>query len=193
MQSRAWLEGDVLGHAGFAPPRRVIGPLFRQIQPIIHRQAGVVVGNRQRYRHLTIVPLAQLAAILPRHADRVLPLLGKARVVDNPRHDRAVALDLRHNQLAHFGQYFLIRPSRDTDEMQQRLVLRRRPPRRRLRRHRLNALALARQHQPRAIIAQRSAPIGVTNHPRQFLNVSTKPQSTRPHRFEIHADPQPNA
>ncbi len=34
MQSRAWLEGDVLGHAGFAPPRRVIGPLFRQIQPI---------------------------------------------------------------------------------------------------------------------------------------------------------------
>jgi hypothetical protein len=42
-----------------------------------------VIGNRQRHRDLTIVLLAKLAAILPRHPDRVPPLLGKAGVVDN--------------------------------------------------------------------------------------------------------------
>jgi hypothetical protein len=41
-----------------------------------------------------IVLLAKLAAVLPRHPDRVPPLLGKAGVVDNPRFNRPVTLDL---------------------------------------------------------------------------------------------------
>ncbi len=66
-------------------------PVFRQIEPIGHWQAGGVVGQRQRHRHLAIVLLAELAAILPRHADRVPPLLGKAGIVDDPRLDRPAA------------------------------------------------------------------------------------------------------
>ena len=52
----------------------------------------MAIGQRQRYRHLAIVLLAELTAILPRHADRMPSLLGKARVVDDPGRDRAVPL-----------------------------------------------------------------------------------------------------
>jgi hypothetical protein len=55
--------------------------------------------------------------------------------------------DARHH-LTHLGQYLLIRPR--TYKVQQRLVLGRRPIRCRHRRHRLNALALARHDQSHA-------------------------------------------
>ncbi len=53
-----------------------------------------MIGDRQRHRDLAIVLLAELAAILPRHADRMPALLGKAGVVDDPGLDRPVPLDL---------------------------------------------------------------------------------------------------
>ncbi len=59
-----------------------------------------MVGQRQRHRDLTIILLAELAAILPGHPDRVLPLLGKAGVVDDPGLDRPVSLDRRQHRLA---------------------------------------------------------------------------------------------
>jgi hypothetical protein len=48
----------------------------RQIEPAGNGQAGVVVGQRQRHRDLAVVLLAQLAALLPRDAHRVLALLS---------------------------------------------------------------------------------------------------------------------
>ncbi len=67
---------------------------------------------------MAIILLAELAAILPRHADRVLALLGKAGVVDDPRLDRSMALDLRQNQLADLAQDLLVRPAPFADEVQ---------------------------------------------------------------------------
>ena len=55
----------------------------------------MVIGDRQRHCNLTITLLAELAAVLPRHGNRVPPLLGKTRVVDDPRIDRPMALDCR--------------------------------------------------------------------------------------------------
>jgi DNA topoisomerase III len=49
------------------------------------------------------------------------------------------------------------------------------PFRRRNRRHRLDALALARHHQPHAIIAKRFNPIRVPDYARQTLDVRRKP------------------
>src|SRR3982074_2890570 len=98
-------------------------------------------------RVLTIVLLAKLAAILPRYTDRILSLLGKPRIVDDPCFDRPVALHLRQHQFPHLGKPPLVRPLALANKMQQRLMLGRRPFRRRNRRHRLNALALARHHQ----------------------------------------------
>jgi hypothetical protein len=54
-------------------------------------------------------------------------------------------------------------------------VLGRDPRRRRYRRNRLDALALARQQQAPAIITQRLRPIGMPNHLGQRLNIGRKP------------------
>ena len=57
-------------------------------------------------------------------------------------------------------------------------MLRRRAMRRRDRRHRLHALALARHHQAGAIIPQRPLAILVANHARKPLDIRRKPQFT---------------
>ena len=57
-------------------------------------------------------------------------------------------------------------------------MLRRRPLRRRNRRHRLNALALARHHQTQAIIAKRLGPVRMPDHARERLHIGRKPRFT---------------
>jgi hypothetical protein len=102
------------------------------------------------------------------------------------RLDRTVLLDRRQHHLPHLGQHLLVRPGCDTDKVQQRLMLCRRPRRSRPRSHRLHALALAWQHQPGAIITQRANPIGVTNHARKPLHISRKPRLAVVAVIEIH-------
>ena len=70
----------------------------------------MMIGQRQRHRHLAIVLLAKLPAILPRHADRMLALLGKAGVVDDPGLDRAMPFHRRQHHLAHLREHLLVRP-----------------------------------------------------------------------------------
>src|SRR6266404_3901123 len=133
-----------------------------------------MVRNRQRHRDLTIGFLAELSAILMLHAYRMLSLFGETRVIDDPRLDRPLPFHGRQHHLAYLGQHLLVRPGRDTDKMQQRLMLRRRPRRRRLRGHRLNTLALARKYQPGAIITQRANPVGVPEHARKPRHIRRK-------------------
>jgi len=102
-------------------------------------------------------------------------LLGKAGVVDDPGFDRAVLFDQRQGELLYSAENPLIRPRRVGDEMQQRLVLGRNPGRRRHRRDRLDALALARQQQAQAIITQRRRPIGMPDHLGERLDIGAKP------------------
>jgi hypothetical protein len=64
------------------------------------------------------------------------------------------------------------------DKMQQRLVLRRRSLRCRHRRHRLDALALTRQHQTRAIVSQRTGSIRMANHAHKPLDIRRKSKFT---------------
>src|SRR6185503_6070082 len=54
------------------------------------------------------------------------------------------------------------------------------------RRHRLHALALARQHEPRAIVAQRTDPILVADHARKPLDIGRKPHLTGIAVAKIH-------
>ena len=85
----------------------------------------MVIGDRQRHCNLTIIPLAELAAVLRRHANRVPPLLGKTRVVDDPRIDRPMALDCRQHHLAYLLSRLTKAPRRRnavaTDAAPQRL------------------------------------------------------------------------
>src|SRR5690348_1506918 len=114
------LEVDLFWNLHLAPPISVRDPLSRQIETIGDRQARGVIGYRQRYRHLTIVLFAELAAILPRNAYRMLALLRKARVIDDPRLNRTMLLDLRQNHVSHFCQNRFVRPASFANEMQQR-------------------------------------------------------------------------
>src|SRR5215217_6359518 len=102
-----------------------------------------MIGQRQADRDLAIVLLAELAAILTRHPDRVTAFLRKAGVVDDPGLDRAAAFDDRQGQLLYPAEHPLVRPRRVGDEMQQRPVLGRDPGRRRYRCDRLDALTPA--------------------------------------------------
>ena len=144
------------------------------------------VGQRQRHRDLTVVLLAELPAVLPGDTDRVPPLLGKARVVDDPCLDRVVSLDLRQHHLAHFGQDVVVQPLALADEMQQRLMLGCDPRRSRQRRHRLDALALGGHDEAHAIVAQWSNPIGMADHTRQPVDIRCKPLVTGGCRAPSH-------
>jgi hypothetical protein len=150
----------------------------------------MAIGDRQRYRGLAIVLLAELAAILPRHPHRMPTLLRKAGIIDNPGLDRAVPLQRWQHQLAHLGQDLLVRPGRLADKMQQRLMLRRRPLGSRDRRQRLDALALARHQQAHTIVPKRCRTIGMTDHARKLANVLRKPLLALVHSRKIHlSDP----
>ena len=63
-----------------------------------------MIGDRQGHGDLAIVLLAKLAAILPRNPDRMSPLLGEARVIDDPSFNRPVALYGRQYHLTDLGQ-----------------------------------------------------------------------------------------
>src|ERR1700674_2708615 len=186
---RLGLELDVLRHSCLGPTAVILGPVFRQIQPIGHRQARRVVGNRQRYGDLAVRLLAQLPAVLGRHPNRMPSLLGKARVVDDPGRDRSMTLDLRQHHLANLGQNRLVRPSPLADKMQQRLMLCRSSPRRRDRSHRLNALALTRHHQAPAIVAQWPSPIRMPDHAHKTLDIVRKPRFNALRSAENHPNP----
>jgi len=148
-----------------------------------------MIGKRQRHRHLAIRLLAKLSAVLVRRPDRMPPLLGKARVVDDPGLDRAVTLDPWQHHLPHLGQYLFVGPSPLTDKMQQRLMLRRRSPRSRDRRHRLYALALTRHHQPHAVVAQWTSSIRVADHAHKLIDVEIEPPFNILRPVETHSRP----
>ena len=147
MRSAAWSGTHVVRHTGPATPGRVIGPCLGQIQAVGDGQAGVVVGNRQADRDLAVVLLAELATVLPCHADRMRAFLREAGVVDDPGADRPMPLDGGHHLLAHGGQHGLIGPVGLGDEVVQRLVRGLHPTGFHARGHRLDALAIAGKQQ----------------------------------------------
>ena len=50
---RLCLEADLFRHTRLAPTFVIFSPVLRQIQPIGHRQACMVIGNQQRHRVVT--------------------------------------------------------------------------------------------------------------------------------------------
>src|SRR5580704_13053595 len=104
----------------------------------------------------------------------MLPFLGKARVVDDPRFDRSVTFQLWQHQFPHLRENLLVRPSSLADKVQQRLMLGCGPFWRCDRGHRLHALAPARHHQAQAIIAKRLGPVRMPDHAREPIHIGQK-------------------
>src|SRR6478735_6391672 len=119
------------------------------------------------------------------------PLLWQSGIIDDPRLDRAVTLDLGQNHLAHLGQNPLVRPASFTDKMQKRLMLGGYPRRCRRSRDRLDALALTSQHQPSAIIAKWPLSVLVPDHARKSLDILRKPRFAALRPSPIHPQPPP--
>ena len=69
----------------------------RGVQAVGRRNAHRLIHEAERDRHLTVVLLPQVAAILARHPDRVGSLLGDSRIVNRPGHHAAVAIHLVEN------------------------------------------------------------------------------------------------
>lgn len=126
-----------------APP--VPRPRLGQIEPIGTGHAEHRIDQRDGDRDLTIVLLAARATVLARHPDGMQALLRDAGVIDDPRPHRGMALELRKQVVAGRAQHGALIPGRHGDKVMHRLVPRPHPPGVDLRRHRFNALALARE------------------------------------------------
>jgi len=113
---------------------------------------------------LAVLPLPELTAVLACHADRVLTLLGKTGIVDDPRFDRSLTLNRRRTISPTLANTFSSDQGDWPTKCMQRLVLRCRPIWRRYRRHRLDALTLARHYQAQAIISQWAGPVHMPDH-----------------------------
>ena len=98
-QLRLGLEHHLFRHAHPASTLIIVGPIARQIQLITDRQTAAFTRDRQRHRHPAVILLARLAAVLTRHPDRMLALLRKSRVVDDPGHRLAFGQQLGQHRL----------------------------------------------------------------------------------------------
>jgi hypothetical protein len=73
----------VLGYARRVAARRVVDPLLGQKQAQHDRDRHLVPGQGERDENLTVGTLAEAAAVLARHSDRMHALLGQGGVVDH--------------------------------------------------------------------------------------------------------------
>src|SRR5712671_4013162 len=71
------LKNARLRHFGFVPSRLIRGPIFRQIELIRDRQAGIMIGQRQRHCDLAVILLAELTAYCRVTPTECRPFLGK--------------------------------------------------------------------------------------------------------------------
>ena len=126
-----------LRHACLFAALWIVRPGRWQEQPHPDRQRHLAARQRQRDQHLRVRHLAQLAAILPRHPDRELALLGNTHVV-NHQH-RALAADLSIDLFGQHPPQRRVIPGGAADEMVQLLVAGQAKPLG----HRLDALASA--------------------------------------------------
>jgi hypothetical protein len=143
--------------------------------------------------------LAELTAILPGHPDRISPLLGKARVIDDPRFDRPATLDRRQHKPVRPGQHRSLRPRCVPRKIKQGLMLRgnlphgsspwAEGPRCGHCRHRFDTLALDRHQQTQAVIAHRLLSIGIAQHRAERLDIDRKSRFTPLPSNLVHSGP----
>jgi hypothetical protein len=174
------------GTPGDSPTDRVVGPLLWQIQSVGHRQATQMGGHRETHRHLAVVLLAQLAAVLPGYTHRVAAFLRKARVIHDPALDRFVSSDRWQHALTYAAQYRLIRPGCLRHQMQQRLVLRGGSLRRGHRRQWFHALSTLRRQQPDTVVLKRSDPVSMAQYRGQVGRISPEASFRASFIVEIH-------
>jgi hypothetical protein len=138
----AWPVGDRLGHPYHGTPLGIGTPVLGQEETQADADRHLGPGQGERDQRLAVGPLAELAAVLPLHADRVAALLRQGGVVHDQHRVRPA-----HQPVGGLDQLVLQRcrgPGGGRDEVVQLLGVARRDACR----HRLDALALAGRDQP---------------------------------------------
>jgi len=152
------LIADRVGNPDFRQTLTIRRPGFRQIQPGVEGGDLRRRGELQRHRHLATRHLSESPGVLTGHADRMLPLLGEARIVEDE--EPLVAEPAADPGLQSVEEVLLVPGARVEQLLQPLLVifgtwLDDLPPRR----HRLDALAVAvEQHTPEVSVAPASPP-----------------------------------
>ena len=171
-----------LKEGGGRYPRRatpgVVGdPVLRQIQRRPQRPRAAAGPQRRRHRHLAGGHLAQRAAVLPRHADRVRTLFREARLVEDQD-----ALALRQDRPQPFPQPLGV-PRRVGDEVLKGLIGRRlRDPRQ----HRRHRFAGAVAEQPIDVLAKRDALSPVPKAVLKLIEPTGQPSQEGPRALIEH-------
>ena len=83
-QLRLCLKDNLLGNACLPPPNRVLNPFLRKIQGPVQGGTGLLRPQIQRHRHLTVGRLPQSATVLTGYAHRVITLLWKGYLINEP-------------------------------------------------------------------------------------------------------------
>jgi hypothetical protein len=157
------------------------------------RQAGSPIRHGKADRHPTVLLLARLTAILPRHTHRMGALLRTSGVVHDPGHDRTALLHDRQYIVAHAAKQGLIAPWGLGHHMVQRLVHAPDAVRGQTHGHRLDALTLSRQQQSGAIGLQGNSTIDMPCGLHQAVKIGRKALLPGAWRFGVgaHADSLP--
>ncbi len=106
-------------HARRSATLSIPGPLLRKIQAHVDQRMLLTGDVTQKHAHLAVIDFAQATAPLPRHADRVLPLLGERRRIED---DHAIGLaNSRADLFRERRQQRLVVPRREANELLQAL------------------------------------------------------------------------
>lgn len=151
-------EHDALWNADLFPPRQVAGPRLGQVDAERDAAAPGLAGEVKARGHLAVVGAAERARVLPRHADRGLPLLREAGVIDDQRLDvRQLGVELEREPAAQLVVGPVAHRDALLEALPHRLDLGGRVHQ--ARRHRLDALALPVEQEARDVQAHGAAPL----------------------------------
>jgi len=145
-----------LRHTCRAAAFGIVRPLARKIQALAQPQAPGLAAQGQADGDATIVGFAHLFSVLPCYGHRMRTFPGKTGVVNDP------------------GAHGVIAPFGVGNQMMHRLMRRTHLLGMHSRRHRLNVLPAARQHQPLQIPARGLAAIRVRQHLDQCVAIGIK-------------------
>ena len=164
----------VLGHAGTVEPGGIARPALGQEQPQPHHHRHLARGQRQRHQRLAVGVLAKRRGILRRDADRVAALLGQRGVVDDQPGIVPANLSVG------LGEQRLLQrrgiPDAARDEVVQLVIADACVARR----HRLDALAIARADQPGNIGRAHPRPASCASTPRRTAQASAQDRLANP-------------
>ena len=185
------LETHLVGDLALRTALRIARPALRQVQLGIDRHVRASSRDAQRHPDLAVGDLPRRPRVLPLHAHRVLSLLEKTRVVDDPGRDRLPRAHRFDGVTSCHAAYSPIVPRRVRRKVKQLLVIRIAAAWivTRGRGDRLGALAFQVAQQAEGVDPKRLTPLLVGQSDADLGEVAVQPTAAVGIQFVPHASP----